>query len=105
MDNMLVRIVRMEFNKDKVDDFIKMFNETYPQIRNFNGCRFLELYQDEQNASCYYTMSKWENEEALEKYRQSDLFKRTWAITKTYFGGPPVAYSLLKKVNDSTNPF
>lgn len=102
---MLIRIVRMQFNENNVEDFIKMFNKTYPRIRNFNGCRFLELYQDEKNTNYYYTISKWDNAESLEEYRKSELFRDTWAITKSYFSGPPYAYSIFKKIEDSTNPF
>src|SRR5688572_5409195 len=102
---MLVRIVRMHFKNDQVEDFKKLFNNTYHQIRNFKGCRFLELYQDERDANVFYTISKWDHPEQLEEYRNSDLFRDTWAITKTYFSGPPVAYSMHKEVGDSTNPF
>lgn len=102
---MLVRIVRMQFQPDKTDDFLGLFKNTYPQIRNFDGCSFLELYMDHQMPNVYYTMSKWESEEKLEAYRASGLFSETWAITKSYFAGPPVAYSLDKAVNDSINPF
>ncbi len=95
----------MEFMPEKVLDFKKMFNETYSRIRNFDGCRFLELYQDEQDAHTFYTISKWDDEGKLEIYRNSELFRTTWAITRTYFSGPPIAYSLLKTVEDTTNPF
>ncbi len=95
----------MQFEAGKIEDFKKTFNNTYQQIRNFEGCRFLELYQDHDNPCFFYTISKWEEPQQLEVYRNSDLFKQTWAITKTYFAGPPVAYSLDKQVNDPTNPF
>lgn len=95
----------MHFREDKVEDFKKMFNETYGRIRNFDGCRFLELYQDEKDAAVFYTMSKWENGDSLDVYRNSDLFRQTWAITKSYFAAPPLAYSLLKNVEDVINPF
>lgn len=102
---MIVRIVRMEFKPDKTEAFLRMFKNTYPLIRNFEGCTFLELYRDSENPNCYYTVSKWVSEEKLEMYRLSNLFKETWAVTKTFFGGPPLAYSLNKEVNDSINPF
>ncbi len=95
----------MHFKQEKIEDFKKMFEETYSRIRNFDGCRFLELYQDEEDATVFYTISKWDHPDRLETYRNSDLFRDTWAITKTYFSSPPLAYSLNKQVNDSTNPF
>jgi quinol monooxygenase YgiN len=102
---MLVRIVRMQFDAEKVEDFKKMFNETYSRIRNFKGCRFLELYTDEDEPNVFYTMSKWDDVNKLEEYRHSELFRETWAITKTYFSGVPVAYSLTRNVEDAINPF
>lgn len=95
----------MQFMADKVADFKKMFDNTYHRIRNFEGCRFLELYQDEKDANVFYTISKWEHPDQLEAYRNSDLFRQTWAITRSYFSGQPLAYSLLKNVEDPTNPF
>lgn len=103
--DMLVRIVRMQFQPDKTGDFLKLFKNTYTQIRSFEGCSFLELYSDQNMPDIFYTISKWDNEEKLAAYRSSGLFNETWAITKSYFAGPPVAYSLNKVVNDSTNPF
>lgn len=95
----------MQFKEERVEDFKKLFDETYSRIRNFDGCRFLELYTDNQSPHCFYTMSKWENEDRLQEYRNSTLFRETWAITKSYFSAPPMAYSLLKNVEDLTNPF
>jgi len=102
---MIVRIVRLQLMAEKVEDFKNLFNNTYDRIRNFEGCRFLQLYTDDNDAAVFYTMSKWEVAEQLEVYRNSDLFKQTWAITKTYFAGPPQAFSLNKQVDDPINPF
>jgi autoinducer 2-degrading protein len=102
---MMVRIVRMEFAPEKVETFKKLFNETYERIRNFDGCRFLELYEDSPQANIFYTVSKWDNENKLEIYRNSTLFRETWKVTKSCFSAPPLAYSLVKKVEDLTNPF
>jgi quinol monooxygenase YgiN len=102
---MLVRIVRMQFAEEKVESFKKLFAETYVRIRNFDGCQFLELYEDSPATNIFYTISKWENETKLETYRNSALFNETWKLTKACFSGPPVAYSLVKKVEDLTNPF
>jgi len=41
-----------------------------------------------------YTYSIWENEEALEVYRQSELFQNVWSQTKVLFQGKPQAFSL-----------
>lgn len=95
----------MVFMTEKTEDFKKLFNQTYSQIRNFDGCRFLELYEDSEQANAFYTVSKWDSSDHLEEYRKSNLFRETWAITKSFFSASPVAYSLDKRVEDSTNPF
>ena len=94
---MLKRIVRMEFQSDKVGEFLALFESVRNKIETFPGCNHLELCKDAKLDHVYYTFSRWEDEEALEKYRQSDFFADTWAKTKVLFGGKPVAYSLLEK--------
>lgn len=102
---MIVRVVRLQLVPEKVNDFKNLFNNTYERIRNFEGCRFLELYNEGIDTSVFYTISKWDQPDQLELYRNSALFKQTWAITKTYFAGPPQAFSLHKEVDDPINPF
>ncbi len=93
---MLVRIVKMGFKEEKVADFIAIFEKAKEKIRNFDGCEFLELYQDKNDASVFFTYSYWTNEEALEGYRTSDLFEITWKNTKKLFNQKPQAWSVDK---------
>ncbi len=90
---MLVRIVRMNFKREHMDDFLKLFQEVSPTIRNFKGCNHLELLRDYNEDNIFVTYSYWEDEEALEGYRTSDFFKDTWAKTKVLFGEKPQAFS------------
>lgn len=90
---MLIRIVRMTFQPDKVADFLAIFRSSQPLIRNFSGCQHLELLQDLQHPAVYSTLSHWESADALENYRQSELFRKTWAQTKVLFGDKPEAFS------------
>jgi quinol monooxygenase YgiN len=91
---MLTRIVRLVFKKDKTNEFEKIFSESKALIRCFEGCEYLSLHQDFENPSVYYTVSKWASEDALNQYRNSSLFKLTWAKTKILFDGKPEAFSL-----------
>lgn len=91
---MLIRIVRMDFEPEKVNDFLKLFESVEEKIKTFPGCSHLELCKDAKLDHVYYTFSKWEGESDLEKYRHSELFEDTWAKTKMLFGGKPLAYSL-----------
>ncbi len=91
---MLIRIVRMDFDPQKVDDFLTLFETVKGKISTFPGCTYLELCKDAKLDHVYYTFSKWESEDNLEAYRHSELFTDTWAKTKILFGGKPLAYSL-----------
>lgn len=92
---MLTRIVRMEFRPEETTAFHDIFDRSKSQIRQFPGCLKLELLSDAGNPAVRYTLSVWESAEALEAYRQSELFARTWAATKALFGAKPQAFSLL----------
>lgn len=96
---MITRIVKLTFDKKNVPDFIKIFNDSKNQIRNFEGCKHLALYHDINNTNVFFTYSIWEGPEYLEKYRNSELFKNTWAQTKILFSAKPEAWSL---ENDAT---
>lgn len=96
---MLVRIVQLTFEKDKVDTFKALFEEKKSKIRSFDGCHYLELLQGlESKENVFITHSHWESEAHLNAYRHSDLFKETWATTKALFADKPTAISLNKLV-------
>ncbi|WP_422104236.1 putative quinol monooxygenase [Winogradskyella sp.] len=95
---MLVRIVKMSFEPSKIDEFLSNFDANKNNIRNFEGCNFLELYRDQNNTNIFFTYSYWNSETSLENYRQSNLFKSVWAKTKPLFNGKPEAWSVDKLV-------
>lgn len=86
----------MGFDPLKIDAFLENFEENKEKIRHFEGCNFLELYRDKDNRNQFFTYSYWENEAALEKYRNSDLFQKVWAQTKVFFNQKPEAWSVDK---------
>lgn len=93
---MLIRIVRMTFREEAVNAFLENFEAHKEKIRNFPGCRHLELWQDENHKNIFMTYSHWESEEALNQYRDSELFKSVWYFTKTLFVEKPVVFSSKK---------
>jgi heme-degrading monooxygenase HmoA len=93
---MLVRIVKMSFNKEHVDTFLDNFHLNKGLIRNFEGCQFLELYRDNNDTNVFFTYSYWNSEDDLANYRQSDLFKAVWSKTKPLFNAKPEAWSVDK---------
>ena len=90
---MLIRIVRMTFRPEEVPAFLENFEANKSSIRDFPGCQHLELWQDENQKNIFMTYSHWDSSEALENYRQSELFRTTWAATKVLFSAKPVAFS------------
>ncbi|MCR9182274.1 MAG: antibiotic biosynthesis monooxygenase [Flavobacteriaceae bacterium] len=91
---MFIRIVKMEFQPAKIDAFLQNFELVKEKIRYFPGCHHLELYRDKTNTNIFFTYSKWEEEAALEAYRNSALFKSVWSQTKPKFSKKAEAWSV-----------
>ena len=91
---MLIRIVKMSFAPDKVNDFMTAFNERKEMIASFEGCSGVELLRDIQNPNTFFTYSKWNNETSLNKYRNSELFNAVWSSVKKWFTAKPEAWSV-----------
>ena len=83
----------MTFKPGCEEDFLRIFHSTKHKIRNFPGCTRLELWSDYAEPNIYITYSWWEDDKALEAYRQSKLFKTVWSQTKKLFDAGPVAFS------------
>ncbi len=90
---MIIRIVRMTFQENKVKDFLVLFKEYKEAIRNQPGCTYLELWKDIHQLNSYSTFSHWESEEDLNNYRHSETFGKVWPATKALFSEKPIAYS------------
>jgi heme-degrading monooxygenase HmoA len=89
----------MRFHEDKITSFLENFEENKKHIRNFEGNRLLELYQDKNDPRIFFTYSYWENESDLENYRKSELFGAIWKFTKALFSDKPEAWSVEKLVS------
>jgi (4S)-4-hydroxy-5-phosphonooxypentane-2,3-dione isomerase len=93
---MFIRIVKMSFHQENIPAFLENFDSIKDKIRNARGNCFLELYQDKNNPSVFFTYSFWETEEDLENYRKSALFDDVWNFTKKLFNDKPEAWSVDK---------
>jgi len=89
----------MFIKTEETSSFKAMFDDKKELIRNFPGCQFLELYQDQNTKNIFFTYSYWNTESDLENYRHSNLFKNVWAETKLKFDGKPEAWSVDKLVS------
>ena len=100
---MIIRTVRMIFIPEKTEQFLTLFEQVAPAIRRFPGCHHLELWQDTRFSNIFTTYSHWISNEALQRYRESALFKQTWQDTRKLFAAPPVAHSYRLKVKIDAN--
>ena len=96
---MFVRIVKMTFSPEHIEEFQSRFHKIKEQIIGFEGCEFLELYQDKEDKNVFFTYSFWNSEHDLNQYRQSDFFKKVWTETKKLFSQKPEAWSVDKIVS------
>ena len=91
---MIKRIVKLTFQKDKINDFIEIFESSKSKIAGFEGCNHLELWREKKEGNVFFTYSFWENEAALNRYRKSELFGKVWPKTKALFADKPKAWTL-----------
>lgn len=91
---MIIRIVRMTFQPEKVEEFLEIFRSSKDRIRSSQGCVYLELWRDADMPNVFLTHSHWEDASDLERYRHSELFISTWAKTKPLFADKPMAFSV-----------
>jgi len=90
----IIRIVRLSFKNENIEDFLRLFTKSKDIILNFDGCLSLDIYKDYHHPNVYYTYSQWMSQESLDNYRMSPFFKETWDKTKALFNDKPQAFSL-----------
>jgi quinol monooxygenase YgiN len=95
---MIKRIVKMSFHAQHISTFKSIFESNWKHIKHFEGCEHVELLQDENEPGVFFTYSLWHNQDALDKYRDSELFKRVWGSTKILFNAKPQAWSVKEVV-------
>ena len=93
---MLIRIVKMTFEPEKANDFLKTFNERKGQIISFKGCEGVELLRNTSDPNIFFTYSSWHDEDSLNNYRNSELFIEVWNTVRKWFSDKPQAWSVEK---------
>ncbi len=92
---MIKRFVKLTFRPEEVETFLHtVFEPSKQQIRAFPGCRHMELLRSTDRSDVLFTFSLWDDAAALEAYRQSELFRTTWAKTKALFAEKAEAWSM-----------
>ena len=84
----------MTFKDEHVADFLKLFDTMGYHIRRTEGCHHLELMKDTRNPNAFITYSLWEDDEGLDRYRESEMFREMWAECKRFFSEKPSAFSM-----------
>ena len=79
---MLLRIVHMEFQEEKVLEIQKLFKNIKGKISDFKGCEQIHLYRDKDQFNVLYRHSHLLSVDHLNKYKASLFFKTTWAEVK-----------------------
>ncbi len=91
---MITRLVKMTFKEAHVEDFRNYFPDIVDRIRNREGCQHVELMHDIKDRRIFFTYSKWDSEENLNAYRNSELFGQVWPKVKKWFDDKPEAWSV-----------
>jgi len=90
---MIVRIVKMTFRPEHTEAFINFFEAYKMQIRNSPGCSYLQVLQDKNNPNIIFSYSHWAEENDLENYRKSEVFREVWPRTKALFHADAEAWT------------
>lgn len=89
----MIRVVKMSFEYEQAEAFKKKFDDIKLNILSCPGCISLRLIQDRKDKGVFFTISEWEDEDHLNDYRDSALFKTTWNFIKPWFKSKPQAWS------------
>lgn len=93
---MITRLVKLTISEDKVDVFEEIFVTNKNKIEQFPGCISVKVLRDVNQSNVFFTYSIWESEEAINRYRSSELFGSIWPNAKKTFSGKPEAWSLME---------
>lgn len=90
---MIVRIVKLNFKQAFLPQAQEILEVHGPKVRAREGCTHLQILQDKHDPRTYFTISHWTSEEALNAYRNSEVFREFWPSIKVGFETPAQAWS------------
>ena len=94
LNKMITRIVKLYISPDETEKFKTLFTNYKSEIIGFKGCLSVDLLQEKNNSSVFFTYSKWDSLKSIEEYRNSILFKGIWSSVKPLFSQKAQAWSL-----------
>jgi quinol monooxygenase YgiN len=90
---MLIRLVRMWFEPDNVDEFLRLYHAAHPTISSQPGCFGVRLVRQIDDPASFATWSRWESAAALDAYRTGPFFRAFWPQVRALFRVPAEAVS------------
>ena len=93
----MIRIVKMVFKEDKVNEFTKLFSESKEFIEAMPGCKSVKLLNEINHSNIFFNYSIWDSEENLNNYRKSEFVANVWKKTKVLFDAKPEAWSVMER--------
>lgn len=90
----ITRVVKLSLQPEFVEAFKEIFLHHRQHIAAFDGCLELNAYQDNQQPSLFFTISRWTSQANLDEYRFSPFFKQLWTTVKPMFAAPAEAHSM-----------
>ena len=91
---MINRIVKMTFDEGNASKFEALFDKIKEKVRHQPGCHHLELWRDINTPNTYFTFSRWDGQQDLDRYRGTELFGGIWKETKALFADRAAAWSV-----------
>jgi hypothetical protein len=91
---MITRIVKLTFQEDKIEEFLLFFETIKWKVAKQENCFGMKLLQDKENPFVVFTYSKWKDENALNAYRDSELFGLVWPKIKPWFSVKAEAWTV-----------
>jgi quinol monooxygenase YgiN len=91
---MITRIVKLTFQEERIADFISFFDTINTRVSTFENCHGMRLMQEKGREHVVFTYSLWESEDALNKYRDSELFQGVWSTIKPWFAERAEAWTV-----------
>ena len=91
---MITRIVKLHFQPEKIEEFITFFETIKWKVATQPHCHGMKLLRDVKHPNIVFTYSLWEDEKALNAYRDSELFGMVWPKIKPWFQEKAEAWSV-----------
>lgn len=94
---MIRRLVKMTVPPERAGEFERLYAEVRERVLSAPGCRKLELYRDLRDSGIFFTWSLWDDEQAVETYRKSEIYRSVWPRLKALFASKAEAWSVILK--------